>query len=440
MLEDLCIDDHVKIKNPSLAAYAGIYRGIYNNFLRQVRLSGMEMGPRQDEETAAIRSELKTLGVTFRNAGKSLFLNWISPACEACQTGIGSTTMYISLQCPRRCFFCFNPNQEGYEFYLRNKRDCAQELMEMRRNRVKLTHLALTGGEPLLHPVEMLDFFQSAQDSFPKAHTRLYTAGDMLTPELLQSLQERGLKEIRFSIKMEDSEDWRAKILGQIETAKDFIPAVMVEMPVLPGTLQDMKELLLKLNDLGISGINLLEFCYPFFNSSEFRQRGYSIKNPPFQVLYDYWYAGGLPVSSSELDCLELVRFAAERKLNLGVHYCSLENKQTGQIYQQNHARKVASRFYFSPRDYFFKSAKVFGSDVPQVEKILKRENIKDYVYNRDYDFLEFHVRNISLLSTLDIEVAVSFNVMETREDGEYLRELKVALTRPQAFNWQEEL
>lgn len=30
------------------------------------------------------------------------------------------------------------------------------------------------------------------------------------------------------------------------------------------------------------------------------------------------------------------MRFAAERGLKLGVHYCSLDNKNTGQIYQQN--------------------------------------------------------------------------------------------------------
>ena len=47
-------------------------------------------------------------------------------------------------------------------------------------------------------------------------------------------------------------------------------------------------------------------------------------KNPPFEVLYDYGYAGGLAVAGSEQACLELVLFALEKGLSLGVHYLSL--------------------------------------------------------------------------------------------------------------------
>jgi hypothetical protein len=35
----------------------------------------------------------------------------------------------------------------------------------------------------------------------------------------------------------------------------------------------------------------------------------------------------------------------------------------------------------------------------------------------------------------LDVEVGLSYNVMETREDGQYLRELKVALVHPESFD-----
>ena len=75
----------------------------------------------------------------------------------------------------------------------------------------------------------------------------------------------------------------------------------------------------------------LLEFCYPYFNSEVFVERNFKVKKQPFRVLYNYWYAGGLPVSQSELDCLKLVEFALDEGLTMGVHYCSLENKQTAQ-------------------------------------------------------------------------------------------------------------
>ena len=36
----------------------------------------------------------------------------------------------------------------------------------------------------------------------------------------------------------------------------------------------------------GAFGINLLEFCYPMGAWDEFERRGFSVKNPPFPVLY----------------------------------------------------------------------------------------------------------------------------------------------------------
>ncbi|WP_425804440.1 hypothetical protein ACHOLT_20235 [Desulfitobacterium sp. Sab5] len=239
---------------------------------------------------------------------------------------------------------------------------------------------------------------------------------------------------------MEDSLKFRHQVYERIALAKQYIPDVMVEMPVIPGTLPEMKELLLELNRLEISGINLLEFCFPFHSAEEFIKRGFKVKNPPFKVLYNYWYAGGLPISRSELECLNLVEFALDEKLKLGVHYCSVENKQTGQIYQQNYGQKVSPLMYFSPNDYFFKSAKVFGEDIEKISKVFKKKNMVQFQFNTDYQFLEFPVNQIKLLKDLDLEIGISTNIMETRKDGKYLRELKIDLTYPHSFNLEKDI
>lgn len=94
------------------------------------------------------------------------------------------------------------------------------------------------------------------------------------------------------------------------------------------------------------------------------------MRKRPYDVLYNYWYAGGLPVAGSEEECLHLMAFAAERGLRLGVHYCSADNKNTGQIYQQNlpflQDAELARRLpwlCFDQTDFFLKSAKAFGQD-----------------------------------------------------------------------------
>ncbi|MEA1961397.1 MAG: radical SAM protein, partial [Bacillota bacterium] len=378
---------------------------------------------------------LKHKGAVFRNDGKSIYVNHISPSCIACQKGIGSMTFFISLQCSRNCFYCFNPNQEDFSYYCNHKRNCIDELDDLYRKGYVLKHIALTGGEPLLHKKDTVEFIKFAHTRYPKAHLRLYTCGDFIDVKLLEQLKIAGLDEIRFSIKMEDRQEQQQKILDRIKLAVDYIPSVMVEMPVLPGTLDEMKDLLVKLDQINISGINLLEFCFPYTNAQKFKDRSYKLKHHPFRVLYDYWYAGGLPISKSEIECLSLLEFTIDEKLQIGVHYCSLENKHTGQIYQQNLLKPKHDIAYFSPRDYFLKSIKVFGDDIPHVLNVFKKIDFHQYVINNDHAYLEFPVQQVKYLRELKLELGISTAIIEKREDGEFLRELKVDLSYPNVFD-----
>lgn len=435
MLSTVTADTLSLIKNPLFIQYARIYLDIYENFLQQVQADGMAIAEYQPQAAKKTLEKLCAKGAIARNNGKSLVLNWLSPACEACKKGTNSLTFYLSLMCHRKCYYCFNPNQENYEFYTKNKKDCRAELEQVYKKGRKLSYLALTGGEPLLHKKETIEFFHFARRRFRKAHTRLYTSGDLLDQETLQELNAAGLNEIRFSIKLEDEAKIRQQIYEQISRAKQYIPDVMVEMPVIPGTLPEMKALLLDLERLEISGINLLEFCYPFYNVQEFQKRAFQIKNPPYETLYNYWYAGGLPVAQSEAACLELLDFALDQGLKIGVHYCSLENKHTGQVFQQNSSATFSALTYFSSQDFFLKTAKVFGEDIAKVLKVFKQKKITSFRINQEHQFLEFHVREIKNLKGLNVEIAISSQIIEAREDGQYLRELKVELTYPESFD-----
>lgn len=378
---------------------------------------------------------LKHQGVTFRNDDKSAFLNWISPACVACQRGIGSATFFISLKCNRRCFFCFNPNQEDFAYYSAHKRDCLPELDSISASGQRLDFLGLTGGEPLLHKAEAVAFFAHAREKFPQAHSRLYTSGDLADEAILRDLGAAGLQEIRFSARVHDGEEALRSLLVTMATARKYIPAVMVEMPVVPDALAPMQQLLVELEALGIQGINLLEVCYPLRNAAAFRSRGYKVKNPPYRVLYDYWYGGGLPVAGGEETCLALLEYALDWQMRIGIHYCSGENKHTGQIYQQNTAGPVSQMHYLSGSDFFLKTAKVFGDDAPKVLKVLRKKGERNYHMDHKRGFLEFPVSRIADLADLDVEVGISYSVLETRDGEQVLRELKLDLARPGQFD-----
>lgn len=436
-MENLTRDKLTTIQNKSLVQYAEIYSDIEKATLEQIESFGLPFSNLKHRSVEQ-RSQLRTKGAIFRNNGKSILSNKrISSACEACKTGTGSYTTYVSLKCHRDCYFCFNKNQDDYYFYLRNKKNVNQDLENLVEHGVKLTHLALTGGEPLLYPTETLAFFQLADKIVPFAHTRLYTAGDLINDVILQGLKDAHLNEIRFSIKMEDSPKKRKHILKNIALAKRYIPDVLVEMPVIPGTGDEMKELLLELDKLDVFGINLLEFCFPLGNARDFKEQGFELKNPPYDVYYNFWYAGGLAVAGSEDICLELVDFAIEQKLRLGVHYCSLENKFTGQIYQQNHDQLLDETYALSTRDYYFKTAKVFGKDRGKVKKILERHKIP-FTLNDDYQYLQFPTQSIELLKNRDLDIVISSNVVEIEQNQQVIHEVKMEWVEPESFKMEE--
>ncbi len=429
------------IKNPVFRTYAEQYIRINQNFMEHTRQSGMEIDPgSQDGNYESRAAALRKKGAVVRNDSKSIYSNRISSACLACQTGEGSTTFFISLKCHRDCFYCFNPNQEGYEYFRDHTRDVVSELQALDTSGAPVRHLALTGGEPLLEKDETIRFFQEARQDFPDVYTRLYTCGDHLDRATLQALKEAGMNEIRFSLRLMDTAKAQQHTYDQIALAREYIPNVMVEMPVLPGTLEEMKGVLRELERLDIFGINLLELCYPLHNAEAFRKQGYLIKSKPYRVLYNYWYAGSLPVAGSETECLDLVEFALDEGFKLGVHYCSLENKNTGQIYQQNNIRPIPKTMYFSPADYFLKSAKVFGEDIATVQRFFQKTGYENYEINEEHNYLEFHVSQIRSLKKFDIEVGLSSNVFETRDGERYVRELKVDLTSPQTFRLSKDI
>ncbi len=435
MIIDVNEQTIIQIKNPELKTYAAQYLRIYGDFLEQVAHSGIEIDSNDYSAQAKEKVEqLRKRGAVVRNDDKSIYLNNISPSCIACQTGSESTTFFISLQCHRDCFYCFNPNQEDYSYNRGHTRDVIQELAQIKKSGQRVRHLALTGGEPLLFKDKAYEVFRYARDNFPGVYTRLYTSGDHADIQTLQALRDAGLQEIRFSIRMHDLEKGHDYIYDRIATAQEFIPFVMVEMPVLPGTLDTMKDVLIKLDQLGLFSINLLEFCFPYNNADIYKERGYKIKARPYRVLYNYWYAGGLPVSQSELVCLDLLGFALDEGLKLGVHYCSLENKHTGQVYQQNTGHKLPANAYFSRRDYFLKTAKVFGDDIEPVKKFFDKKGDRTFTINKEHNYLEFHVSKIRELARLDLEIGISLNIFENRNGELYVRELKLDMTTPQTF------
>lgn len=429
------------VKNPVFKEYASFYLDILKNFIEQVEQYGISFDKNEEIsiETKKVLNRLKQKQIIFRNDDKSIYNNFISPACEACAKGIGSVTTYISLMCHRNCYYCFNANQEEYESFHNSKRDWKSQLKHIIKTEKNINYMALSGGEPLLHKQDTVEYFNYIKNYMKNVHTRLYTSGDLLDEKLAKKLCEAELREIRFSIKLEDGLELHNTVLKKIALARQYIPEVFVEMPVIPGTFEEMKQLIFDLEKLNVDGINLLEFCFPYNNRDEYVKRGFKLKYPPFKVLYNYWYSGGLAVSESELLSLKLLEFILDNNLKIGAHYCSLENKHTGQIYRQNTIYKASLKnTIFSNRDYYLKTAKVFGKDISEVISAFSKNGIEDYEENKEYGFIQFEPEKIKYLKGTEIEVAISYNITEKRDNMTCLSELKVDYTTPEMFSLKD--
>ena len=122
-----------RIKNRSLIDYSQIYFSIRNETVKAIESFGLPLEQSDRDESRQIKlAQLKASGALFRNNNKSIVSNSrISSACEACQTGTGSFTTFVSLKCHRDCYFCFNKNQDNYSFYVSNHKDINKELTDL---------------------------------------------------------------------------------------------------------------------------------------------------------------------------------------------------------------------------------------------------------------------------------------------------------------------
>jgi pyruvate formate-lyase activating enzyme-like uncharacterized protein len=402
------------MENKALNACLNEYSAVEARYIAALEQKGLvfesaQAGRAAREQCAELRAQLERAGAHIRNAGASISVGHLSPACVECTGENGSETFSTTFKCHRDCYFCFNRNQPDYQKFFDQGCPWEEGLRAAKQAHENLACIGLTGGEPLLNLQDSLAFLQRAAQTFPGAHMRMYTSGDLLDEAAARALRDAGLAEIRFSVKDDDTPEMQARVLEGMRVATQYIPSVMVEMPVVPGAGAHMQKLLRAFDEIGIDGINLLEFCFPFCNWPEFERRGLVLKNPPFDVMYDYGYSGGLAVAGSELEILQLMVWAQNEGLKLGLHYCSLDNKHRSEIRQKNErARGLNNILEFDTGDFFLKAAKAFGPDVAPVQAALEAAGVRDFMVDAQEQSITFALQHVPAVSAACAQAAAA--------------------------------
>ena len=414
-------------ENTSLQAALRHYDGVRDTYIKTLESKGVVFAKPGEgaDRRCALRGELRQRGARFCNAGASIRVGWISEACTECTGNRGSETFSTTFKCHRDCYFCFNHNQADYDKFVREGCPWEEGLDRAAHVYKNLACIGLTGGEPLLDFDNTIRFLQRAGKLFPAAHKRMYTSGDLLTEDMARQLRDADLQEIRFSVKNDDPAERQERVLAAMELAGRYLSDVMVEMPIVPGTETEMKQLLHRFDEVGIKGMNLLEFCFPLHSWDEFARRGFEVRNPPFDIMYDYGYSGGLPIAGSEELALQLMVYALDEGLSFGMHYCSLDNKHRSEMRQMNErAAHVHPCYRFDEGDFFLKTAKGYGSDIPMARAVLENAGCTDFLEDDQEKSIAFPPRFLPTLKGTGITPVWSVNVMESRDDGHYLCEV----------------
>ncbi|MFB3764944.1 MAG: radical SAM protein [Methanotrichaceae archaeon] len=277
------------------------------------------------------RSELlKDLSgwITYSFQGTKLHSGPLSPGCSICGNG-GWDCNYITQKCSRKCFYCPQDRyvkdesgsiSEGFSF-----RDPMAHISYLKTFQIK--GVGFSGGEPLLVLDKLLSHIKAIRREFGSSiYLWVYTNGDFIYSDSLEKLRGVGLDEIRFDLSARDYD------LSPVALSKEYIPTVTVEIPALPEDYDRLKDLMPKMEAIGVNHLNLHQLTTTEHNYKALIKRDYHFLHIP-----------RIPVFESEMCALELLYFARQHQIKLPINYCCqvYKNRFQGRDIRTRKARAI---------------------------------------------------------------------------------------------------
>ncbi len=254
------------------------------------------------------------------------YLNHLSKGCSICGQGLWSC-LFITNQCNASCFYC--PAKQDYDALpgtqnldFNSSEDYVDYLLKF-----GFKGASISGGEPLLYFDRTLEYVKKIRQNLPDDfYIWLYTNGILADELKLKLLADAGLNEIRFDIGA------TAYKLDNVRKAKGVIPVVSIEIPAVPEKVELLKELLPKMIDAGVSNLH-------------FHQLRLTKHNAPKLLAHKYTFLHGekAVVLESELAALEIMLFAAQNNIPIGINYCNFQYKNR---FQSAGFRKMLAELY----------------------------------------------------------------------------------------------
>ncbi len=275
--------------------------------------------------------------------------------------------LFVTGVCGKNCFYCPVSNERrGKDIVFANERPVKKE-EDLIEEAVSMDALGtgITGGEPLLWVERVVHYIKLLKNHFGDSHhIHLYTA---LAPgkDVLESLRNAGLDELRFHPSIElweniNKTSYRESILN----AHELGLSTGIEIPSLRA---DYRAILSLLDEVG-GFLNLNELEFSETNSMELKKRG-------FEVVDD--------ISSAALGSKEVALSVKFGKL----HFCSSRFKDAVQLRERfkRIAKKVSRDFDEVTED----GTLVYGVIEGECLDILKGRKVEDNMYCNNHGSIE---------------------------------------------------
>jgi len=242
--------------------------------------------------------------------GTKPYYNQISKGCKLCGLGQWSC-LFITGKCNGSCFYCPASQQEDHIPTTQGLNFADPAAYAEYINYFGFKGVSFSGGEPLLQFERTLEFLKQVRKKCnPDTYIWMYTNGILGEPQKFRKLAAAGINEVRFDIGA------TAFRLDKIAAAKGLIPVITIEIPAVPEELEKLKKLLPEMVKAGVTNLNLHQLRLTQHNVKQLSKRDYT-----------YIHAEQPVVLESELAALELITYAREHSIDIGINYCSFHFK-----------------------------------------------------------------------------------------------------------------
>ena len=237
--------------------------------------------------------------------------------CRFCLRG-SKIVVFVTGLCDDKCFYCPVSPEKLYHDVIRVDEEPVQSLEDILDEvyAVGAEGAGITGGDPLVKVDRTVGIIRILKEIFgDDFHIHLYTSGRYASSVVLRALESVGLDEIRFHV----IDNW---VLQRIKLALEVLRDVDVgvEIPIFPDRIEETKRLIKKLDEMGVSFINLNELEASENNMRVLLMRGYKI------------VPGTLVVKGSREAATEIVRWASKNTKKITVHFCPASYKDRVQM------------------------------------------------------------------------------------------------------------